>query len=349
MAKKKRLVDFLYMKRFFILLVGFLLINISMWIDFLKGKQYFEFGPFQTTALGTGILIFLAGIYFQYPQQFMDIYKVVSLMFFLAGIGLYSFNLLGVFISLRDPEINTKEFRAYQGKPKNIEYNEDEIFNAIDKRINEDNGEYAYRLVDLVYNSTLHFFDTSYPGKYNQRVPIYENYIFFFRSFLPSVTDNYEFCNPYKALERGIGLCSQFSKIIFGILEQNGITAQIYVLSGHVVTEALIDKKLDQRWVLDADFGVVVEYDVETLETNPEIVEETYGKYGYSDDVSKKVAEIYGSEGNYIQENKGYCQYEKQSYINKWVWPLFMMIPIGLLKLWGVFKHFKTNHKETGP
>jgi UPF0716 family protein affecting phage T7 exclusion len=289
------------MKRFVILLVGFLLINISVWIDFFKGKQYFEFGPFQTTALGTGIIIFLAGIYLQYPKHFLGIYKVVGLILFLVGIGLYCINLFGVFISLRDPEINTQEFSAY-GKTKNIEYIEDEIFNAIDQRINEDNGEYAYRLIDLVYNSTLHFFDLTNPGKYYQRVPIYENYILFFRSFLPSVTDNYEFCNPYKALERGIGLCSQFSKIIFGILEQNGITAEIYVLSGHVVTEALIDKNLDQRWVLDADLGVVVEYDIETLESNPEIVEEIYRKFSYSDDLSKKIAEIYQTFHNSLQK-----------------------------------------------
>jgi hypothetical protein len=237
---------------------------------------------------------------------------------------------------LRDPEINEKVVHVH-GRTKKINYDEREIFKTIDKRINELNGDYAYRLVDLVYNSTYHFVEGSNPERYNQRVPIYENYILYFKSYLPSESNIYVFCNPNIALERGIGLCNQFSFIIFGFLDQNGIPANIYVLDGHVVTEALIDEKPVQKWVLDADLGVVLEYDIETLENNPDIVVETYRDYGYSDEYSKKIAEIYGRQGNYIQANKGYCQLEKQAYINKWVWPIIMMIPFGIRKLIGFF------------
>ena len=339
--------EILYKKRFIILLVGFVLINISVWIDLLKGKQNIEFGPIQTKILGISILIFFVGICLQFPKQVLRIYKGLSIVFFLVGTGLFCINLLGEFISLRDTEINTTESN-HEGKTKNVKYNQDEVFDAIDKRTNEDNEEYAYRLVDLVYNSTLHFFDPSKPEKYHQRVPIYENYIIFFRSLHPSVSDNYEFCNPYKALERGVGLCSQFSKVIFGILEQNGITANIYVLTGHVVTEAVIDETKDQRWVLDADMGVVVEHGVETLESNLDIVQEIYNRFGYSDIVSKKVADIYGSEGNYIQTNDEYCRSEATSYINKWVWPVISMIPFGLFILGEAINNFVYSPNKPG-
>jgi hypothetical protein len=302
-----------------------------VWIDFLKGKSYIEFGPYQLTILGLGIITFLIGVYFHFPSQVLGTFKLLSSIFFLIGVGLLCINLVGFFISMRDPEIQSKEFHPY-GIPKCVKYNPNDLSN-LDRWVDESSSEYAYRLVDLVFINTLHFFDLSQPSKYNQRVPVFENYILFFRSFLPSVPDNYEFCDPNKALERGVGLCSQFSKVIFGILDQNGIPADIHVLSGHVVTEALIDKNTHRKWVLDADLGVVFEYDIETLENHPDIVAAIYRKYGYSDQVSDKIAEVFGKQGNYIQENVRYCQNERQFYVYKWVLPLLMIVPFGMFKL----------------
>ncbi|KPL06793.1 hypothetical protein AMJ86_07235 [bacterium SM23_57] len=334
MKKNKNLIESLSKIRFLILLVGFLLINLSLWVDFLKGRPSIEFGLYQTTLLGVGVVLFLIGIYLHFPTQFLGTFKFSSLLIFIVGIFLFLINIVGLFLSLRDPEINGKETHVH-GRTKRINYNEREIINSIDKRIDEDNRDYAYRLVDLVYSSTYHFVEGSNPGRYNQRVPIYENYILYVKSFLPSESNIYVLCNPYKALERGIGVCNQFAYIVFGFLEQNGIPANIYVLDGHVVTEALIGQNLDQKWVLDADLGVVLEYDIETLERNPDIVVETYQNFDYTEEYSKILAEIYGRQGNYIQDKKDYCQHERQAYINKWVWPTLMMIPFGLRKLIG--------------
>jgi len=341
MPNQKRWANFIYKKRFLILLGGFLIINISVWSDLvIKRSPNIEFGPFQTALLGVGLLIFTFGLYLQFPKPVSGIYKVLSIAFFVVGIILTCINLVGVFIPLRDPEISTKEFQPY-GVTKNVQYNQDEVFKAIDQRPNEENAAYTYRLVDLVFDNTLHFFDPTNPGKYHQRVPIYENFILFTRSFSPSVTDHYEFCDPYRALERGVGLCSQFSKIIYAILKQNGIPARIQVLTGHVVTEGLIDKGSDQWWILDADLGVVIEHDLETLENNPEIVADIYRENGYSQELSTKIAEIYGPDGNYIQTNTDYCRSETQRYIYKWWWPVGMMIPFGLLKISGLKKIFE--------
>jgi hypothetical protein len=259
------------------------------------------------------------------------IYKILSIILFVPGFIITFINLGGVFIPLRDPEINIKEFQPY-GLMKKIHYDQDEVFKAIDQRQDETNEAYAYRLVDLVFDNTLHFYEPENPEKYNQRVPIFENFIIFSRSYYSSQPDIYEFCNPYKAMERGVGLCSQMSKIIHAILEQNGIPAQIIVLSGHVVVEALIDDYPHQWWILDADIGVVIEHDLKTLENRPDLVEKAYLESGYSQELSTKVAEIYGADGNYVQTNKGYCQSERQMYINKWLWPVSVMIPWGLPK-----------------
>ena len=51
----------------------------------------------------------------------------------------------------------------------------------------------------------------------------------------------------------------------------------------HVVVEARVDKDSDDWWVLDADYGVVIEHDLNEIAQNPELVRSAYQEKGYLD------------------------------------------------------------------
>jgi hypothetical protein len=106
-----------------------------------------------------------------------------------------------------------------------------------------------------------------------------------------------------------------------------GLEARDVVLDGHVVAEAQVDREKDIWWVLDADFGVVLEQDMNFLQGHTNSIVEKYVNAGYDLKTAKMVAGFYGKEGNYVQSNIGICLVEETLY--KWKWYL----PIGLLSI----------------
>ena len=55
------------------------------------------------------------------------------------------------------------------------------------------------------------------------------------------------------------------------------------VIDLHVMEEARVDKDSDDWWVLDADYGVVIEHDLNEIAQNPELVRSAYQEKGYLD------------------------------------------------------------------
>ena len=47
-------------------------------------------------------------------------------------------------------------------------------------------------------------------------------------------------------------------------------------LAGHMVATAQVDEKSDEWWILDADFGVVIEHNIDEIEQQPEIISSFY-------------------------------------------------------------------------
>src|SRR5262249_51025830 len=148
------------------------------------------------------------------------------LSLFTAGAFLVALNIYGEFVSLRNPKINAgiSHFNKFRKPQESTE----QVFKQIDKRPNESSEEYAYRLTDLVYSATVHQWENVIdPTEYNHQVPPRENYFLWTLSYLnPTTYRFYQFCNPYKAIERGVMICSQATEVMVELWKKTGLDAR---------------------------------------------------------------------------------------------------------------------------
>jgi hypothetical protein len=98
-------------------------------------------------------------------------------------------------------------------------------------------------------------------------------------------------------------------------------------LDGHVVAEVQLSKTPNVWWVLDADYGVVVEHDIKTIESEPDLIKLPYLQAGYDEKIVNKLVDIYGPQGNYEITDRSYCRVEGKFYQLKWIAPLALMMP----------------------
>jgi hypothetical protein len=291
--------------------------------DYLRGDIKGTFGLVQKLGVLIGTGLFLVGGHY----AFKSFWRNLFLSIFTLGTFLFALNIYGEFVSLRNPEINNgimyfNVFRKPQIPPE-------QVFDQMDKRSRESNEEYAYRLTHLIYSATVHKWEdvTDYT-EYNHQVPPHENYFLWALSYLnPTTYRFYHFCDPQKAIERGVMICSQATEVMVHLWKKTGLDARNMVLDGHVVAEAQVDSKNDIWWILDADFGVVLEHDINFLQQHTNSIVEKYVKAGYDLKTAKMIAGFYGKEGNYAQSNIGICRVEERLY--QWKWYL----PLGLLTL----------------
>jgi hypothetical protein len=288
--------------------------------DYLRGDIYDDFGFVQERGVYIGIGLFLLGGHF----GFTAFWKYLFLILFTFGTFLLSLNIYGEFVSLRNPRIN--EGIPHFNKLRIPQESPEQVFQQIDKRQDESVEEYAYRLTELVYSATVHKWeDVNDYSEFNHQIPPYENYFLWAQSFLHPNDRSYQFCDPYKAIERGVMICSQVTEAMTKLWTKTGLEVRNMVLEGHVVAEVEMNHEHDIWWVLDADFGVVLEHDIKTLEEHPEIVVEKYVNAGYNEEIATRIADFYGKEGNYVQSNPGICRVEERLYRRKWTFPLELL------------------------
>lgn len=315
----KKLTGILWLFLFF---GGMLLAFFFGFYDYLRGDIKGTFGLFQKLGVLIGTALFLLGGHY----AFKSFWRNLFLTFLLVGGFLLGLDIYGEFVSLRRPKVNEgishfNKFRKPQESPR-------QVFKQIHQGPNELPEEYAYRLTNLVYSATVHKWEdvTDY-REYNHQVPPEENYLLWAMSYLnPATYRFYEFCDPYKAIERGVMICSQATQVMVQLWKKTGLDARDIVLDGHVVAEVQVDREKDLWWVLDADFGVVLERDMNFLQRHPETIVEKYVDAGYDLDIARRVAEFYGPEGNYVQSNVGICRVEEDLYRWKWYLPLGLLI-----------------------
>ena len=170
-------------------------------------------------------------------------------------------------------------------------------------------------------------------AKYNLRVPVWENYLLFAASKVkPERYSRYEFSNYKKNMERGVGLCSTHSIIAKGILNDNGIEAELIDLAGHVVVRA---KVAENSWyIIDPTIGgIVIPYDLSEIEADPEIIRPFYQNrlHLYREapshfDSNNDLVKYYGKEGNHVYTMKG--SFENFTYAAIWLIPLALILPL---------------------
>jgi hypothetical protein len=175
----------------------------------------------------------------------------------------------------------------------------------------------------------IHWLEEDNPDKFNQRVPIWENYILFAMSYLTSIPEytKYHFMDPTRSLKRGIGICGDASMVTSQLLDEKGISNQIITFRGHVVVEAHLD---DNLYLLDSDYGVFMPFGAQQLADNPASADFYYRGAGYNLAESLGIQQIYSTP--YMRWNgtshfvtKKYY-FEPISYALKWLLPLILII-----------------------
>jgi hypothetical protein len=255
-------------------------------------------------------------------------------LIFLLGIFLLGINIYGRFKSLRNPAIYTEE-KTLRNRISDITIKYPQVKDSLIRKDQESNKDFAIRINRVVNKGFAHYWKEEGITKYNLRVPVWENYMLFAASYIDPVEyKKYEFTNYKKDLERGVGLCSSHSIVVKGVLNDNGINADLWDIAGHVVVRAQVS---GNEWeILDPDFGVVVPYDTAAIEANPEIVRPAYANMAalYYPDAKEPyttdhIVEIYGKEGNHVYTVNN--KFEYFSYWAIWIIPFLLMLPFTLI------------------
>lgn len=230
------------------------------------------------------------------------------------GLALMSLNVWGLTQTLQGPDLKA------HAQPS--------VLLGLTREADETTADFVRRVNQSVYEGIWHYWDDAGIDRFHLRVPGWENPYLYLASFLaPKHFLKYEFSDPAKATERGVGLCSQHAIVAVEILQQSGVASGIYGLSGHTVAYANVG---NETWVIDPDYGVVVPFDPDTVEGQPDLIRAYYAESGLPQDRIDKLIRIYGPEGNHTYP--GVWQYkswkffvEIGTYTLKWLLPVIMI------------------------
>ncbi len=249
---------------------------------------------------------------------------------------LLGLNFFGLTQSLENPELHADTSSAFV-RDKTLSYAQ--FLHEYERWPEESVKSYVPRLSRLVNQSISHLWHTKAARQiYHAHVPAWENYWLFLLGMKDSERfAEYEFIDWHKAIERGIGLCSQHAFVVIAILSEQGIPARLVNLTGHVLVEVQVDKL--QWWVVDADFGVVIPYDLRAVERSPRVVRQHYADAVLQCRPSFPACTQMDSLVNYFSsthDNRrsqvGASFYpraywlEKSLYLLKWLFPLLLLV-----------------------
>jgi hypothetical protein len=265
--------------------------------------------------------------------------RAASASLFFLALVLISSNIAGLITSLRNDEILSEKDVLF---PADITLTERQVHDVIETPV-ADRKSYAIAVTRAINRGIAHYLwlDEGI-RKYNLHVPFYENYILFVAGYLiPDYYRKYEFRDYRRAIERGVGLCSQHAIIVAEILREKGMASAIVSMPsregvpGHVVAMARVDDARNEWWILDADYGVVLPYGIEAIRAQPDIVAPYYRSRGYDEQTVATVVSNYGKDARVFSDgarNYGVMTYwaEAAAYVMIWIIPGFLAIPFAV-------------------
>lgn len=253
----------------------------------------------------------------------------------LVGALLLALNIYGLTQNIRPTNFTAEDLRF----PQENYLSYQQSLRDIEKRIHESESEYVGRLAVHISNSIahIHWNEEADPFRFNQRVPLWENYILSLMGEFSGIPEyeKYHFIDYKRSLKRGIGICGDASMIASQLLSKAGIDNSIVSFPRHVVVA--VKPNDSEPLVLDADYGVILPLDVENLQVDAELVQHLYSTAGYDKVEASGIASIYQdafqkwSGVQHFVTKKYYFEYV--SYFLKWIIPIvFLLISIFLFK-----------------
>lgn len=252
---------------------------------------------------------------------------VIKILFALGAI-LLLFNVFGLFKSLRNEELYD-ELTPYKD---DISIRFEDAKKQWNRGSNETQRDYAARMTMLINHSMAHYWKDEGIKKYHMKVPLWENYILRVKQWITG-HEKYEFRNYKKAIERGVGICSQPCIALQNLLNANGIEADLWDLQQHIVVGVRFVDGIE--YTLDPDYGYVILLGMDQLRGYPPLVRDAYKNHDniYAPHLEKHkhtedMVQMYTQEGNRIYHMDK--TFEDVSYYIKWILPFLLMIPFAL-------------------
>lgn len=266
--------------------------------------------------------------------------KLLSFIIAIIGGCLLTINIYGLFQDIRSPSLTNLALidQTDMRFSDDIMLSERDTKSQLKKSSSETNSQYVQRINTVIQQGLAHIkwgsiTDTE---KYNQLVPIWENYLLFFMGKYSGIPEyeKYHYANYNRSIKRGIGICGDASMVLSQVLNENNIKNNIISFSGqgHVIVQAYIENK---EVLLDPDFGVVL--DISLAETNKEteLIEQEYSKKGYSPEEIDTLLLAYSLPQKSWRDTKHFITkkyyFEYLSYYIKWILPfLFFWVALFL-------------------
>mgnify|MGYP001055973018 CR=1 FL=1 len=252
--------------------------------------------------------------------------KIVKTL--LAGIFVCSTALLLINIYGLSQDIRPVGFTAEQLRfgADDITLTKEEVLSRVKREPRETDAQYSARLTELIADGLAHIHWERYENtKFHQLVPIWDNWIIHFMGRFSGIPEyeRYHFSDPYRSLERGIGICGDASMIMTQFLEKNGIEASMLTFPGHVVVTADIDGKAT---IFDPDFGVVLPFSPSELSANVDAAASLYVNAGYTEQDRSFFLNSYSQSYRVWTGPEEFITkkfyFEKFAYVFKWLLPL---------------------------
>lgn len=248
---------------------------------------------------------------------------VIAVLLILISLILLGINLYGLFQSIRPSNLTSADLRFKDDYPINYQ----DALNHLERKPTIKDYDYLAHITKVISESIAHvnWNEESDPTKYNQLVPIWENYILYFMGKFSGIPEyqKYHFIDYQRSLERGIGICGDASMVASQVLNRSKIENQIVSFKTHVVIAAKTQEGTEIT--LDPDYGVVIPHPVDEIAADPTIVSPYYSQAGYSDREAIGVQQVYVGRFQkwigvkHFVTNKYYFEY--LSYILKWLIP----------------------------
>ncbi len=248
------------------------------------------------------------------------------------GLLLTLLNVVGLFMSTRPTYVEEKDLRFVKTNYKTSA----NVLKNYKRYANERVSEYIARVNHLVYQSFFHITwnEQKDTYKYNQSVPIFENWFLYLLSFTGiEHFKKYHFANFKRSVKRGIGVCGDACMILSEMLLKNNINSVIVTFPEHVILLVHLD---NEHWVLDPDFDVYFSLNnkAELKNLNHDALD-SYRERGYSEYELEELQRIYSAPYQEWESVKALMTkryyFETLAYTIKWLVPAALMLIAALL------------------
>ncbi len=275
--------------------------------------------------------------------------RISAIIIGFMAISLLLINIVGLFKNIRKEGLLEDADLRFKN---DISLSYEQAMAATKRRANESEKAYARRVTTVVSQGLAHidWNQISDTERYNQLVPIWENYFIYFMGKFSTIPEykKYHFANYERSLQRGIGICGDASMVMSQLLDKQQVKNQLYTFPGHVILSASFSD--GQSQLFDPDFGVILPGDLNKIRAQPELIEQAYLKAGYTQDdalgMKKRYQQDYEAWNGVSHFITKKYYFEAMAYFLKWPLPIFLLLLALFLDGRLLASHFSKQKKR---